>query len=178
MMEPIVEIMEQADYKAYRAYYYFANRRRPMSWLNWLCAYASIPAMTIYYHVVNLFWYPWNSRSGILFLLYIVLDIALIIYITSAPRRAFKQRSRSFVTGRTAFFEDHYSAVINGESSTQEGSFAYGDIEKAYETTTAFYVKHINKGWGFFPKKFFAPGQVEALRDLFARKFGERFKTK
>jgi len=177
-MQPIVEFTEYPDYKAYREFFYFSSRRRPMAWLNWFCIYAGIPALIVYFYSVTWRRYPWDSRYGIYFLLYIVIDIALIIYITSAPRRAFKRRGKSFITSRTAFFEDYYAFVTTGQSSTSEGSFAYDDVEKAYESTMAFYVKHINKGWGFFPKKFFAPGQAEALRALFARKFGERFKTK
>ena len=173
-MEPVVEFVEYPDCEAYRRFYLFAENFRPIAWTNRISIYGVIPTFFACV-VIN------DLRRGSLTyytLICFVLIAALLIYYLTAPRRAFKQRSSSFVTSRAAFFEDYYAVVITGPNSTQEGSFAYGDILKIYETTSAFYVRHINKNWGFFPKKFFAPGQVDVLRDLFARKFGERFKTK
>jgi len=109
---------------------------------------------------------------------YPLLTALLIVLQSTATRRGFKQHSSSFVSERTVFFEDYYAHVTVSQDGNREGSFRYDRVNKAYETATAFYLNYTDKGWGFFPKKFFAPGQVEALRDLFARKFGERFKTK
>jgi len=173
-MEPIVEFMEHPDYEAYRRFYLFAENFRPIAWANRISIYGVIPAFFAYVVINDL------RRGNLIYytLICFVLIAALLVYYFTAPRRAFKRQSSSFVTSRAAFFEDYYAVVITGQNSTQEGSFAYGDIMKIYETTSAFYVRHINKNWGFFPKKFFAPGQVEALRALFARKFGEQFISK
>ncbi|MCL1952243.1 MAG: hypothetical protein FWF60_05380 [Oscillospiraceae bacterium] len=176
-MQPIVEFTEYPDYEAYRAYYYFVGVRKPIAWINWLCAYAILPAWTVYYFVR---WHTplWNSRIGISLLLCAVFDIAMIIYVATAPRRGFKRGGHSFVTSRTAFFEEYCASVVTGQNRTLDVSFNYDDIIEVHETASSFYTKHSTKNWGFIPKKFLAPGQVEALRALFARKFGERFKTK
>ena len=173
-MEPIVEIMEQSDYKAYRTYYFFVNRRRPMSWLSWIILYGIAPAAAAYVFFRGL----QHGMINYITLIFAAIIVAFFVYDATAPRRIFKRQSSSFVTNRATFFEDHYTYVTKGKSSTQEGSFAYSDIEKVYETATAFYMKYITRSWGFYPKKFFAPGQAQALRELFARKFGNRFITK
>jgi len=173
-MQSIVEILEYPDYEAYRRFYYFLNVRNPAAWFNWIVAYAFVPGCTTFLIVTNLI----QGKLAIQTFFFIVSSIALFIYEITKPRRTFKRRGPGFVTARTAFFEDYYAYVNTGQNSVNEGSHNYADIEKAYETTDAFYVKHKGKNWGFFPKKFFAPGQVEALRGLFAQKFGDNFKSK
>ena len=177
-MQPIVEFTEYPDYEAYRRFCYFSYRRRFAGWINWLSAYVIFPVWTIFLTVLRLR-NPWSGRSGILLLLcFAAFGCLMFVYVASAPRRAFSRYRKSHITSRTIFFEDYYAHVTIAQSGTHEGSLHYEDIVKAYETASAFYVIHTNKSWGFFPKKFFAPGQVEALRALFARKFGERFKSK
>ena len=112
--------------------------------------------------------------------LYSLLTVFLIVYSATAPRRIFnKTRGKNPTITSTAFFEDYFAFSAVNQNSTRNGSFRYESVAKAYETATAFYLQQSTKTeWYFLPKKFFAPGQAEALRDLFARKFGERFKSK
>jgi len=177
-MEPIVEITEYPDYEAYRRFYYFLNVRNPAAWFNWIITYALMPLVTVHILYADLLNHWRYGQVGINTLWVPAATIALIIYQATKPHRAYKRRGPGFVTARTAFFEDYYAYVNTGQNSMNEGSRNYVDIEKAYETTDAFYIKYVGKGWGFFPKKFFAPGQVEALRDLFVRKFGGKFISK
>ena len=177
-MQPIVEFTEYPDYEAYRAFYYFSARRRPAFWFNSLCAYIVFPIWTIYFFAVHWLWNPWNVRNSIILLLYILFDIYFVIRAASAPRRIFKHPSNQFTSSRAAFFEDYFVSVNTDQSGTRDSSHRYDYVAKAYETANAFYFNYTDKGWGFFPKKFFAPGQVEALRALITRKFGDRFKSK
>ena len=173
-MEPIVEIVEYPDYEAYRRVYYFLNVRNPAAWFNWIAAYAFVPGCTTFLIVTNLI----QGKLAIQTFFFIASSIALFIYEITKPRRAFKRKSPSFITCSTAFFEDHYAFVTTGQNSTNAGSHGYDHVKKAYETTSAFYLKKADKSWHFLPKKFFAPGQVEILRNLFARKFGDKFVSK
>ena len=173
-MQPIVEITEQADYESFRAFCYFTAIRRPMAWINWICLYGVIPAIAAIMVVLDVRKASLSPFTPV----YLALFVILLVRQMTALRSAFKKRSHGFVSSNAAFFEDYFAYVTTGQNSTSSGSVSYGDVAKAYETATAFYLEHSNRGWSFFPKKFFAPGQVEALRELFARKFGERLKTK
>ena len=168
----IVEITVSPDYKAYRKFNNFTARRRPMTWVSWFSAYCFIPMAMIY-----LLCRDWRNGSvSLLTLIYIAVTAALIVWQTTTLRRAFKRNKHSFIARRAAFFEDGFTSITTGQSSTQEGSHGYDDVAKAYEIRSAFYLKYVDGNWGYFPKEFFVSGQIEALRALFARKFGDRFR--
>jgi len=172
-MEPVVEFIEYPDYEAYRAFFYFVNMRRPMAWVSWFMYYALFPVALLLFALAAFL----TEIPTSLWLL-APIWLAGMLANATAPRRSFR-RGKKFIAERTAFFEDYYANLTTCENSSHESSYRYDDVAMVYETATAFYLKkNTANQWGFFPKKFFAPGQVEALRALFARKFGERFKTK
>jgi len=173
-MEPIVEFTEYPDYEAYRAFYYFYNRRRPMAWVSWFMYYALFPVALLLFALAAFF----TEVPTSLWLL-APIWLAGMIANATAPRRGFKQlHGKSSTVTCTAFFEDYFAYTATGENTSRSGSFRYENVVAAYETAIAFYFNYTDKNWGFLPKKFLAPGQAEALRDLLARKFGERFNSK
>ena len=175
-MQPIVEIIEQSDYEAYRAFNSFVSKRRPMAWFNGIVVYGVGPVLSLIMLLVILH----SGMVNAFTVGYPLLAVILIVLHATGPRRVFKKiHGGSPTTTNTAFFEDYFAYAAMGENSTRNGSFRYDNVIRAYETPLAFYLQQGTKiEWYFLPKKFFAPGQVEILRDLFARKFGERFKMK
>jgi len=180
-MEPIVEITKQPDYKAYRKFYWFSAKFRPMAWFVWLVL-ASVPVWWIYnygsdwvykYHQENII----ELSSLVVFVPFIA---ALVIFQLTTPRRLFNRYKKSHPrVSTTVFFETQFTYDASYQNRNDSGCVGYENVNRAYETRDAFYLRCNDKHWGFYPKAFFERfEQVEALRDLFARKFGERFKTK
>jgi len=171
--QPIVEITEHADYKAYRKFLFFTDRRRPTAWINWFSAYVFVPAMVTY--LLYSSWY--YNRIDPVTLVIIVAYLALIIYRLTSPRRYFKRNWGPHHTEtKTAFHDARFDFASSGQNSNANGSVSYERVARAYETKSAFYLKFTEKGWGYFPKIFFSDDQALALRDLFIRKFGDKFK--
>ena len=173
--QPIVEITKQLDYRAYRKHYYFRERRRPIAWVSWLALVLGPILWSIFYGADWIHKLQENIidiSAPTLF----VFCIAAVIYVATAPRRFFR-RNESRVT-MTVFFENWISYTHTGQNRSDNGTIKYESVNKGYETKDTFYLQYDGNEWGIYPKKFFAPGQVEALRALFVRKFGERFKTK
>ena len=177
--QPIAECREYSDYASYRSYLYFVRRRQPMAWLNWFAAYCFGPTMSAYL-ISKYLWYIRLIVFGwltVVIPLFVIVSLFLIIYMISEPRRLFKRGpGRSPFTSITSFYEDRYTFVTTGDNTNLNGSVSYNRIVSTYETKTAFYIKSDVKGYGFFPKKYFTPEQIDALRELFTRKFGEKFK--
>jgi len=178
--QPIVEITKQPDYKAYRKFYWFSARYRPMAWIIWLApVLLSMP---------NIVWngpdwvHTWQQENIIelSFPLFIIVPfIVLFIVIATAPRRLFNRNKKSRpLETTTAFFESQFTYSATSQNRSDSGCVGYESVNKAYETRDAFYLKYEDKHWSFFPKKFFAPGQAAILRALFTCKFGEKFKMK
>ncbi|MCL2298964.1 MAG: YcxB family protein [Firmicutes bacterium] len=174
-MQPIVEFTEYPDYEAYRQFNTFARKRLPIAWFNWVVVYGVSPVLSL-----TMLLLIWHSGMVNAFTVgYPLLSVLLIVFQATAMRRGFKQHGKSFISERTAFFEDYYATVTACQNSNHEASYRYDDIVMAYETAAAFYLKKsTGRRWHFIPKKFLAPGQAELLRELFARKFGEKFKMK
>jgi len=175
-VQPIVEIVEYPDYEAYRAFNTFVSKRRPMAWFNWVVVYGMGPVLSLLMLLVIFH----SGMVNAFTVGYPLVSVLLIALLATAPRRMFKKvHGNGSTVTNTAFFEDYFAYVSTGENSTRNGSFRYENVVKAYETATAFYLQHGTKiEWYFLPKKFFAPGQVEILRELFVRKFGDNFKSK
>jgi len=177
--QPIVEITKQPDYKAYRKFYWFSAKFRPIAWFGWLVL-ASVPVWWIYNYGPE--WMNKYHQENIIelsFLLFFVPYIALVAAHCTTPRRLFRQYKKSQpLTTTTAFFEAQFTYRASSQNRSASGCVGYESINRAYETRDAFYLKYDDKNWGFHPKKFFAPGQAEILRELFARKFGKRFKMR
>jgi len=179
-MEPIVEITKQPDYKAYRKFYWFSAKFRPMAWVAWLII-ASAPVYWIYNYGPE--WMNKYHQENIIELsslvVFVPFFIALVIFQLTTPRRLFRQYKKSQpLTTTTAFFEAQFTYSASSQNRSDSGCVGYENVNRVYETRDAFYLKYNDKYWSFYSKKFFAPGQAQALRDLFVRKFGNRFKTK
>ena len=150
---PIVEITEHTDYETYRKFFFFVNRRRPIMWASWLLYYALIP-VTLLFLVI----FAFLADIPLWIWVGVPLWIAGLIANVTAPRRMFKRSSgRCPLVTTTAFFEDYFAYNASGQGLGQSASIDYSHVARAYETVDAFYLHYTEKGWGFFPKKFFAP---------------------
>ena len=171
---PIVEIIEYPDYEAYRAFFYFIRRRNPAMWFSWILLYGVLPAISVYLVIISL-------RAGSVRLSTLICLVgwtALAVYRLLEPRIQFKKRGSSFISSRAAFFEEYFAFVTTRQASNHESAHRYEDVESVHETGGAFYILHNGQFWSFVPKKFMAPEQIAALRELFTRKFGPQFKSK
>jgi len=172
--QAVVEITEHSDYEAYRRYYYFSARRRFAAWFNWIVLFVFIPVAQAY--MVYRYW--WNPSARIQICLMAVVAAVGIVYLLTAPQRIFRRgRGRDPFVSVASFYEDRLTHVTTRQNDTQSGTTSYDRVIKAYETKDMFYLQDsANHAWSFFPKKFFTDDQTAALRELFARKFGEKFK--
>ena len=152
------------DYKAY--HWYWMRKEKP--WWPWL--------MGIFLALVLLcaVWsYELPERSVPL----IVFGLALAIGAFTRPRRIYKKKRAAFDAHASyVFFEDHLYVQVNDRGSDNEITAQYSRYLWVAETKSAFYLKTPDKNYIILPKHCMAPEQINALRELLARKFGERFK--
>jgi len=170
-MEPVVEVTIQIgldDYMAYIRYW----RRRERPWIPWLRGL---------YTALILLVSVWNFASmkilgGIILL---VFGTAFAIMFFTEPARAFKKNRAAYDAHAVyAFFEDHLCVLVSDRGADSQITAQYSRYLWAAETNTAFYLKTPDKNYINLPRHCFTDEQAQALRELFTRKFGERFKTK
>ncbi|MCL2298965.1 MAG: YcxB family protein [Firmicutes bacterium] len=177
--QAIVEITKHAEYGTYRRFYWFSERFRPTAWFPWLLIAFGPVYWVIMYGPEWVRKYHEENIVELSFLLFFVPFITLVIVHCTTPRRLFNRYKKSYPMITTnAFFEAQFTYNIASQNRSDSGYVGYENVNRAYETKDAFYLRYNDKNWNYYPKKFLAPGQAEALRALFARKFGEKFKMK
>ena len=170
--QPIVEVSILADKQDYKRYYwYWIFRERP-----WY------PALSLLYCIILFLYAAWKvltlGADGWYYALIplLVFPIFAVLLMTK-PGRHYRRHRDSFDTGAIySFFEDHFSVRISEKDSQTYIDAGYERYLWVAETASAFYLKKANRDYVYFPKKCFAEEQTAALRELFARKFGEKFK--
>ena len=176
--QAIVEVETPKDWPSFRRYYWFTSIRSPLMAIYYSLFFILSPAFILYlvigfaiYGELDLLW-DWMRI--------IVPLILMAVYLLVRPRYLYMRRKKHFGEPDThIFYEEHTTVSSSGGNMlgyNQDVTYDY--FRQAYETKHMFYLKTQNGGWYFIDREFLDPGQAQALRDLFARKFGERFKTK
>jgi len=169
--QAIVVISEQSDFRSWRKGLGFGLRRQPVILI--------ICGATAAFWLWQVIWLARDAYSGdengagLIPFLFITTLIFLFLFVV-IPRGIY--RSNASVT-TTWFYENRFSFYSVRRDITLSDTRGYDQVSKAYETKDTFYLKH-KKGWCFLPKSRLTEEQIKALRELFARKFGEKFKSK
>ena len=171
VVEPILVITEQSDFKTWRKGIGFGIRRHPAIWF----LYAIFASFVIWQFAglvqsILSGEYAWHGVIPPLF----ILSLLLVFLFVVVPRLLY--RSNASVT-TSWFYEDRFAYSSVRRDVTLSATKSYDQVRKAYETKDLFYLK-CGKDGAFQPKSRLTDDQIEALRDLFTRKFGERFKTR
>jgi len=166
--QALVEVKANLDMESYKKYYWFFMVRNPWFWIVW-----SMPLLIALPSLLSYF--SWTSfiTSGVLFLY-------MAILFAMGSRLSYKQQSKLNTESDLiyAFYREDYQITHIGHLSTGIQTNRYEFIKIAYETKHAFYLRTIDKSRAMYvlDKKYLAPEQIEALRTLFAQRFGEKFK--
>ena len=167
--QPIIEaliLIDEGDYKS--CHWYWMRKEKP--WLLWVNAllWIAFLLICIYFFVSTYYLY-----GAVLLALALVLNVQRI----TAPGRYYKKNRAAFDAQRVyAFYEDCLFTKISDRGSDSEITSQYSRYLRAEETKTAFYLKTPDKNYVNLPKKCFSEEQIDVLRELFGRKFGEKFK--
>ena len=168
-MEPIVTIAEHSDYRTWRKGIGFGIRRHPFVWFAGV-AIASFWLWQVIWLGRDAYLGDENGAGFIPFLF--ITTLLFVFLFVVMPRWLY--RSNASVT-TTCFYEDHFDFSSVRRDVTLSGRKSYDQIRKAYETKDMFYLK-CGKDGHFFPRNSLTEDQAAALRALFARKFGDKFK--
>jgi len=158
------------DYKAY--YWYWMRRERP--WWPWLMGVflASAVLYPIWAFV------SMNYTRAIYSALLFAFALYIAISAFTRPARTYKKNRAAFdAVAVYAFFEDHLCVRISDRGSDTQVTAQYSRYLWAAETGAAFYLKTPDRNYINLPKHCFTESQAAALRELFARTFGDRFKS-
>ncbi|MCL2446665.1 MAG: YcxB family protein [Oscillospiraceae bacterium] len=167
----IMQYTEHSNYGAWRKWWYFSAWRRPMRLFNLLLAYVLNPLLALWF-IMRLVEY-----FSVLSLLYVLVLLAITIGVSIEPRVIFNRNfKRNALTTVITFYENHFEENSTRKNETISSTAHYDQYRRVHETKDAFYIQHENKHWGFFPKTMMSADQATALRELFACKFGEKFK--
>jgi len=191
--QPIVEITTRLDYEEFKKYARYVHLRTKNILL-------SILSIVLYPTFIFLFLLPVvavlhalgielpdAALPGILWGLYSfsALFFMFFLYISvmefRAAIRSYKKHQRYHeADSHEVFYEEFIHTHMELPEITSDHQIRYSYYAEAIETKSAFYLTltHDKNQHGIFPKKYITEDQTAALRDLFARKFGERFKTK
>jgi len=167
---PILIITEHSDYKTWKKGIGFGIKRLPAVWI-----FFAVFAVFVLWQFAGFVQsvlsgeYAWHGIIPTLF----VLSMLLVFFFVVMPRVLY--RSNASVT-TSWFYEDRFAYSSVRRDVTLSGIKNYDEVRKAYETKALFYLK-CGKDGHFLPKSHLSGDQVEALRSLFARKFGDKFKV-
>ena len=175
--QPIVEVTVELDRESHRRFAWFAWFHWPQSIATLIFVFVFLPAALVGIYIAA-FSRPSaalaGAASGIS-----AMFIYCVVLILTHPRRAFLKIEKQCPTPNTfTFFDSHVEARGGTQYTQGTEQMQYELFVKAYETAHAFYlVLRVPKDKAFLlDKKFFDDEKVAALRELFARKFGEKFK--
>jgi hypothetical protein len=167
--QPVVEFAVKIAYEDYKKYYWFWmwSERKRYFWYIGIWSLLCIAVDFLAFASSR----PWH------FLLALLVLIAIWVMRLTEPKRIYKRSHAAFsALASYAFFEDHLHVLINDKDADHETVARYDRYEKAVETAHAFYLKTPNKGYINLPKRFMTDRQIPALRELFTRRLGEKFK--
>ena len=176
--QPIVEItLGPLDREAYLRFGCFAMFRYPRSIVVYATYFALLPLVLLGLYI-SAFLQPYRD-----FTLAVCITAG---YLTSLPvlltsrRRAFRRMDRAQREAQPqpaifTFYEDQLQ--IQGGTKLTQGTqqVQYAFYNKVYETKYAFYLSHGSSAQ-IMDKKYLTEDQAAALRALFARKFGDKFR--
>ena len=179
--QPIVSLNTRVDFEDYRAFYWFATlrgRRRVQ-----LCVSAAITLAMLGFAAWWLYGCFVYGETELLphGLFFVACAVFLIVVRVRMPRIGYKRMLRVSPEpkGRDyAFYEDHLVCSAETAHGVDQSTARYEKYAAAIETVTAFYLEINEKPARYvvIPKRYLAPEQIEQLRGLLMRKFGEKFK--
>ena len=165
---PIVRFTVQMDYDDYRCYYwfYFLRLRKKA-----LCFMILAPIFAL------LSWFLIQSPylTAIATGLGIAAVVRWIIFIPS-PKRSYKKTSLDTTEIEYTFFEGHLEALVHEQDAEHQTTAQYSRYVSIEETPAYIYLRKTDENYVQLPKHCMTSDQNIALRDLFTRKFGEKFK--
>jgi len=173
-MEPIVEVTVNSTYEDYKAYYWLWYRRENRAHQLY---YILLALITLVGYVLAA-QHSLSLRFTVAKSALIFWPIALIL-LAIRPRQAYRHCRETCEAAKSyAFFEDYLFIQWSDRGADTQVTAQYSRYTWAAESYTAFYLKTPDRNYMSLPKHCFTEDQTAALRALFARKFGDRFKTK
>ena len=181
--QPIVTVTAQVMRKTYRRFFFhWMARMRP-----WYYAYLAICLLSL----VAIVWITFSdfgshASSALSFFL-------ILMMLVLPPKRYYDMHREMYLDTREyIFYQEHFTMRCDTVYTIDLKTTTYSPC-KASETKSAFYLLLLARPfeafyWGdyFDPdpycisvildKRYLAPDQIDALRDLFSRKFGEKFR--
>ena len=172
--QAIVEATVRIDYKSYRAYYREFTRNGV-----WFTLVAAVLALAMTAGLAHAFYREfdaWLASCAILFFSEALLGLALFAFWQALPSRQYKKRLAIFeqAASYVMFFED----CLVADTPLFRSRIRYEYFPEAEEDKVSFYLMLPEGTYTILPKKCFTEGQVTALRALFARKFGDKYKER
>ena len=165
--QPILKAVIRIDERDFKACYWYWARREQAGRLWSLCLFSvTILACGVLGFVFK------NYGLGILMPAW---GLFLFVRRITEPKRKYRKYYAADDTQTTyTFHEDHYFLADSGWGDDIEVKQQYSRYTCAEETKTAFYLK-ARADCANLPKHCFTEEQISALRELFARKYGEKF---
>jgi hypothetical protein len=173
--QAVVEVTVELDKETYFRFGRFA-------WVHWPQNIAGLVVLFVIFPIALILLYaaaftrPSAGSVGMVsggsaFYLYV-----LVMTLTSR-RRAFRKIEQQRLLPQTfTFYEAHLQAQGGAQFVQGSEQMQYELFNKVYETKHAFYMVFIKQKVFMLDKKFFGEAETAALRALFARRFGEKFK--
>ena len=189
--QPIVDVTTQLDYKEYKRYARFVHLRTktilslvfmsityPLGlFLVLLPVYAVLRELGIELPVTVLSGILWGLYAfAALFVLH-SLYVSVIAF--RVEMRSWKKYQRHYeADSHEIFFEEYILTHKELPEVASNNRIRYEHYAQAVETKSAFYLTlAMDKNQhGILPKQCMTDDQIAALRDLFARKYGAKFK--
>ena len=178
--QPITEISMELDKKSYRQVLRFAVFFRKRNLVAALLLYAIFPPLLLFLCYRTFFQWDWRGEdwpSVVVFAFVCIIWGAYLISFETKRRRPIRQLIKAKPLPQTYAFYEEQILVTDGVQHMQAvNTIQYTLFNKVYETKHAFYMIFHKENTYVLDKRFFNEAEANALRNLFARKFGDNFK--
>ena len=172
--QPIAEARVLIDWRTFRAHIRFFAWRNPLYWLMRLLLAAAMVA-AVYLIVTDIRFYLIDTGPAIYTVA--VFCVGTAYFQGTGTYRAFRANRAFYETpGTVAFYEAYMTSLCVTDTKRSTQKILYACVKDIYETRTAFYIQVKEAPGYILAKKFFSPAQRQALRELFARQLGKRFR--
>jgi len=164
MDEPIVQFEEHRDRNMHAKFQVFVQLHSPLFW---------IVIILISLHPILLIWTDIPVWFSMFALSLNVAWVYISFRLSAFPRNDWTVQFATTVQ----FYDDKFVSYTQRRGHTIHRTMNYELIAKVFERDSAFYVRYTCGRFDCFSKVFMCDEQAAALRELFARKFGEKFKS-
>ena len=184
--QALLEVRVTPDRESYRAYYWFAMVRHPLFW------FLLLFLLSLLLLIIPLFFVAHRLSLSLSAVertpLYFLMDLrsltrfgavlaGLPVLLVPGIHLIYRRLAKQYTEGDLfyVFYPDEFQVTHIDRPAAEIETVRYNAIKTVYEVEDAFYLQPIDKDRAahVLSKQFFTPEQMEALRELFAKKFGK-----